>query len=269
MAQAGPQGSGRVVAHRYEYAVSDKWIQERIDEEGIQRPKVWEITFELRELPDADARRRARRLREAWEAVPGRMELREPTEDPVEFLDLVEEWADMEAETVLGAKNEEAEQEERKQQEQQEFEAEMGRWIPAHGSVRLKLARDRGYKIVSTYAKERGREELPECWIDTADRAQYRERVDPTIRALKVETSFRQWLDQKELDLQTWIIWLVQPPSAMLEYRESLEESLFIPEFEQQEALIIKGFLGKYDAFLLVDIDERVPRDSVDDAEEN
>jgi hypothetical protein len=260
MANAGPQGDVRVLAHKYQFEVSDAWIQDRIDEEGIEPPKIWRMAFQLRELPDAESRKRARRLRAAWESIPGRMKLPEPTEDPIKFLDLVEEWVELEAESAQDADSEELAERQREVHEQEAFEAEMAEWIGNHGSDRLKLAHSRGYKIVSSYAKERGRADLPGCWIDTAGRAEYRERVDPSMEALDTETKVQNWLDIHELDLLTRIIWLVTPPSSQVEHWEAQEEEFFeIGDFRQQEALLLPAFLGKYGAYLPVDKDERAP----------
>lgn len=269
MANAGPQGNARILEHHYRYEVSDEWIQERIDEDGIEPPKVWNITFELRELPDIETRRKAQRLRNVWESIPGRMELHAPTDDPALFLELVEHWVLLKAEDARDAEVAELKERESKLTEQEMFEAGMEQWISDHGSKRLKLARAGNYKVVSTYAKERGRADLPGCWIDTAERAEFRERVDPSMEALQVESTMREWLEFHELDLETRIIWLVGPPSSMVEHLEAVEEDYFLlNDFRQQEALLIPGFLGRYHAFYLLDPDERAPVESSDDQED-
>lgn len=261
MAKIGPQGNARVLQQKYRYAVSDEWIEHRIDEEGIEPPRIWFIDFTLKELSDANARRRARRLQEQRASIPGEIVLEEPTEDAERFLDLLEEWIS-EREDQIGLVPSEASDEFRRRLKLAEFDVEMARWIEGRGSARLKLARSRGYKVSSSYAKERGLEELPECWVDTADNAKYRERVDPSMRALSVETNFRAWIEEKELDLDTRIVWLVAPPSSMSEFIEFTNEEFFDGEadFTQQEALVIPGYLGKYNAFLPVDVDERAPQ---------
>jgi hypothetical protein len=261
MAETGPQGRGRVLEHDYRYAVSDEWIDRRIDETGVEPPKTWRIEFQLKELRDADARRRARRLRDMWLSVPEDMVLAEPTDDPEEFLDLLEAWIAEKSANIASASTVQS-KEFRRRSKLAAFDVEMDRWIDENGSDRLKIARSRNYKITSSYAKERAREELPECWVDTADRARSRERVDPSMRALRVETKFRDWIESKELDLDTRIVWLIKPPPSMAEFFEYEDEDLFDSEegFQQQEALLIPDYLGKYNAFLPVDVEQRAPK---------
>jgi hypothetical protein len=261
MAATGPQGRERVLEHEYRYSVADEWIERKIDETGIEPPKTWRIEFQLRELRDADVRRRARRLREMWSSIPGDMVLSEPTEDPEEFLDLLEAWIDERAEDVPPVGTVES-KEVRRRMKLADFDLDMDHWIDEQGSERLKIARSRNYKITSSYAKERAREELPECWVDTAGKAISRERVDPSMRALRVETKFREWIESKDLGLGTRIVWLVKPPPSMAEFFEYEDEDLFDPEsgFQQQEALLISDYLGKYNAYLPVQEEQRAPR---------
>jgi hypothetical protein len=274
MAESRSQGSARVLAHDYLYAVSDEWIDAQIDETGVEPPKVWRIKFHLRELATADDRKRARRLRREWAEIPLQIILPEPAADPDEFLDLLETWLEEDEDRLSedGAETEEM----RRRRRLASFDADMAKWIASFGSNRLKLASARNYKITSSYAKERGREELPECWVDTSAKAQFRERVDPSMQALKVETNFRGWLKSKELDLDTRIIWLTTPPPAMAEYMDYGGGDVFEeqPEFAQQEALLIPTYLGKYEAYLPVDREQRAPRADdpyweVDDDEED
>ncbi len=262
MAETGPQGSARVLQHGYRYVVSDEWIEHQIDEDGIEPPKIWRIDFQLRELRDADARRRARKLRDMWASISGDLVLAEPTEDPEEFLDLLEKWANerVDDDDVIPSRES---REFRRRLKLAEFDIDMDRWIEEHGSDRLKLARSRNYKITSSYAKDRALEELPECWIDTASKAVHRERVDPSMRALQVETNFRDWIATKELGLDTRVVWLVKPPSSMAEFIEYAIEDFIDSEsdFRQQEALLIPDYLGKYSAFLPVEVEQRAPKE--------
>lgn len=259
MAENGPRGAARVLEHVYRYAVADAWIERQIDETGIEPPRIWQIKFELRELDGTTARRRARALQDIWYTIPGDMELAEPVEDPERFLDLLEEWIEGQGDEL--ASSEESE-EARRRRRVADFDAERDAWIEANGSDRLKLARSRNYKITSTYVTERGRVELPQCWVDTAGKASYRERVDPSMRALETETRFRHWIAVNGLGLEPRIVWLTAPPPAMAEYMEYGDGDPFdeAPEFEQQEALLIPNYLGKYSAFLPIDEGERAPK---------
>jgi hypothetical protein len=268
MVQAGPRGDARVVAHEYHYSVSEEWIQEKIDEEGIERQRFWQIAFELRDLQGADARRKARDLREKWETIPDEIELAEPTEDPEAFLELLEEWVRERWNAQAEQARAQSAEQSRERQQQREFEADMDRWIEEEGSERLRLARERGYKVTSSYARERAATELPETWIDTAERADWRERVDPSFEALRVETSVVRWMEERNLPYSTLIVWLVEPPSSMAEALDkATPDEPFGVAFEQQEALLISDYLGKYRAFLMVDRDERAPALGTDQEE--
>ncbi len=260
MVKAGPQEGARPIAHDYQYIVSEEWIQERIDAEGLEPSRFWHIAFELRDLPNRETRKRARELREAWQAIPGQMELPEPTEDPEAFLGLLEAWIAKQAEEREAEARAEADRALRSHQVQSSFEAEMEEWLESFGSERVRLARERGYKVSSSYAKERARKELPEAWIDTAGRAVWRERVDPSMQALRMETKVLKWMEDRDMNLSSEIIWLVDPPSSMAEaLAKPTPEEPFGAEFEQQEALLIPNYLGKYNAFLPIDVDERAP----------
>lgn len=267
MSESSPEGDVRVVAHDYTYEVSDDWVERQIDQDGLEPPRRWHISFELRELPDAATRKRARLLRDAWREIPGIAQLAVPTDDPLEFLSLLEHWLESREDSAAARSRLEA----RQRDEQRAFNEEMAAWIDRYGSARLRLASQRGYKVTSAYARARGKSELPGAWIDTADRASFRERVDPSSRALRLETDVRAAIEEQELGLSTKIVWLVEPPSSMTEHYEMLREDYFVEEdFSQQEALLMTPFLGKYQAFLPVDPDERAPADmDPDDADED
>jgi hypothetical protein len=260
MVQAGPDGQARIVTHEYQYVVSDEWIEEQVDDIGVEPPKVWHIVFELRDLPNRNVRRRARELREQWERIPEALELPEPTEDPETFLELLDDWIREWKHASADRAREQAAEQSRGRLLQRQFESDMDDWIEGHGSPRLRLARERGYKVTSAYAKERAARELPESWIDTADRATWRERVDPSLEALQHETLLARWMADRGMTLSIQIVWLVEPPSSMAEMLErGTADEPFGVEFDQQEVLLIAGYLGKYNAFFPIDRDERAP----------
>lgn len=266
MVQVGPQGHARVITHEYAYRVSEDWVQDQIDAEGIEPPRFWAISFDLPDLPDAGARRRARLLRDEWLSIEGDMELPEPTEDVDAFLDLVEKWLSEKKREQRVQHAEEVAETEEAREEQTRFQSEMDEWIAEKGSERLRLARERGYKVTSGYAKERASKELPQCWVDTANRAAWRERVDPSTEALQLETAAVEWLEDHDLDFSTEIVWLVEPPSAMVEARRDVQDDdVFLLDFEQQEAILISPFLSRYNVFLPVDKSERAPVPGEDD----
>ncbi|MGE5282944.1 MAG: hypothetical protein ACM3N0_11625 [Chloroflexota bacterium] len=269
MVQAGPVGDGRVVEYNFTYTISDKWIEDRMDFDGIELPREWSIAFALRDLPDPSSRQRARKLWRIYHEFGGEAELDEPIDDPIEFMFQLEEWIASEEERIKYEDQLREQAEMQRELETRRFEQEMQAWIEARGSGRMKAARARGYKVNPSYARARGREELPGAWIDTSGRAEYRERVDPSAEALALEGEFEEWLERHGLELRTRIVWLVEPPTGFAEeYEDADFERVFEgvdAVFEQQEALLISNYLNRYEAFLMIDEDLRAPVDEEDD----
>jgi hypothetical protein len=133
---------------------------------------------------------------------------------------------------------EEAREEERKLQAEKEQQA----WIEAHGSDRLKQANARGYEVGRIYAVERSEHEAPEFEIDFYDEAEWNERTNPTTTELDE-------LDKAEaLDLGKGckIVWLTKV--GCKEPEENVEEVYWREiDFKPAPAIVIWGYLGKYD----------------------
>jgi hypothetical protein len=270
MVEAGPAGDARVVKFIFSYSVSDEWIEARMDLEGVEMPKLWSISFELSDLPNPGERHRARKLWHLYEQFGGEAELEEPCDDPVEFLDRLEEWIAAERERIDYEDHQREEAEHQRELAAREFSRAMQRWIEANGTNRLKAACARGYKVTGSYARARVREEIPGAWVDTSGRALYRERVDPSSEALELEDAFETFAKFQDLELRTRIVWLVEPPTGLAELYEDLDfdEEAFSGggwEFERQEAILISGYLGRYEAFLMVDHSARAPLDEEGD----
>lgn len=265
MVESGPRGDARVVEYAYIYQVSQEWIEERVDIEGIELPREWTIAFALSDLPDPNTRSRARRLHKQYLEIGRVPELESPTDDVLEFLDQLEQWLAVETEQLDQDRHRRHQEELDREIAAKAFDADMTGWIELRGSERMKIARRRGYKVTGSYARARAREELPGCWVDTSDRAEYRERVDPSANALRVESGFEDWLMANELNLRTRIVWLTSPPSGLAERYEGVDVGDVLSgdveewEFEQQEAVLISRYLGRYDAYLIVNSDLRAP----------
>lgn len=265
MAESGPVGAERAVTYTFKYLVSDQFIEDRMDLSGTELPKIWLIKFSLADLPGPGLRQRARSLWQLHEELGEQMpELDAPTDEPVEFLEQLEQWLGEEQERRAQEYHRRQQEDLKRDREVAKFEEEMNDWIVARGSDRLKTARGRRYKVTSSYARERGREELPEFWIDTAGSASYRERVDPTSDALRVETRIEEWLDDLDPQLRSRIVWLTEPPSGLTEALEAESDEFFDVELEQQEAILVAPYLGRYDALMPVDRLYRAPT-SVDE----
>lgn len=271
MVEAGPVGDTRVVQYTFTYTVGDSWIEDRMDIEGVALPKQWSIAFELSDLPNPGERQRARKLRELYQQLGGAAELNEPTDDPIEFLNHLEEWVAIEKERIDYESHQRRQAEIERELSAQNFEEDMDRWIEAHGSERLRAARARRYKVTGSYARARARKEIPGAWVDTSGRAEYRERVDPSKEALELESVFETFTAAQGRDLRMRIVWLVEPPTGLAEAYEEIDMGEVIAgeanewEFQQQEALLISGYLGRYEAFLMIDKDLRAPSEEQED----
>ena len=227
MTQLRPLGEPQAVDVEFQYTVSGEWIEQNIREQGIRMPRNWKVKFSLPEVP-AQLRIRLYRAHAQYKKMPGYPTFRAPTEDPEEFLVAIEDWIESAAAD---------------QTSDDSFDGMRTSWIGAHGSDRLRIAQERGYKVNRLYAVERAAHEFPQFWIDTSNESVVRERTDPSMKALEIEDMVRKWIVDHELDerLDPKIVWLVEPPN---ELQERLEESG--DYFEQQEAILISSYLGRY-----------------------
>jgi hypothetical protein len=99
-------------------------------------------------------------------------------------------------------------------------------WIENHGSEHLKKAVAAGYNCQRKYVEERSAFEFPEFDLDFDDCLKHRSRSCPSLNAL-------DWLDRFP---QGQIIWV----------EERHDRSDDDEDYEGEEAIIINGYLGKY-----------------------
>lgn len=244
MVQATPDGEPQLVSYNFRYEIADQFVEDALDEEGIEVTKFWTIAFELRDLPNRDLRRRARAVADVYMETPGWPALPAPTEDPVAFIKASEEWIN-EAHQKL----EMHQTDERGAIQQAEiFESERSVWVRQFGSRRLQRALERGYKVNRLYAQERVSREFRQYWLDTSGDAQIQERTDPTEQALDLEDVVREEVALRGIQMETRIVWLAFPP-AELASRWDVPEL----EWEPQEAIMVLPYLGRYRLFLPVD----------------
>jgi hypothetical protein len=230
----------------FKYDVSDAFIERSIDTLGVKQPKRWSIAFDLTDDSlNAAVRRRLRQAYEVYHAVPEFPLLPEPVDDVEAFLTQLEPWIVERADAVApgGGANDPAEFDRRKEE-----------WIAAHGSPRLRLGHERGYKVNKLYAQERARAEFPGAWVDTSGTAEFNERTDPSSDALELETEVDKRIERLKLPLSSVIVWLTEPPRDLA---DALDER--VEPFEPQEALAIFEYLGRYDVYLPVDPEDRAP----------
>lgn len=244
MVESEPEGAPRIVAYEFRYDVAESFIESRLDDEGVEIPKSWKIAFELRDLPNADLRKRARAIHAAWSTTPGYPVLKGPTEDPVEFIEGAERWM---AEATGNLTEHEA-AERLRSENAALFQREKDEWIQAHGSSRLRRANERDYKVNRLYARERADREFPAFWLETGGDARWGERTDPSDRSLDLEDMVREELASRGQQLDVRIVWLTSPPAELISQLEVSEWS-----WEEQEAILVYPYLGRYRLFLPVD----------------
>lgn len=115
-------------------------------------------------------------------------------------------------------------------------------WIAAHGSAHLKRCIAAGYNCKRLYVVERAALEAPGFTVDFDDKAAWKDRACPTPAALDAEDAARA------LGLgEPTIYWLTKPPSDQVPDPEGYDD-----EFDPCEAVILRGYLGKYDLVQIV-----------------
>lgn len=239
----------------FTYNVEEAWIEQTIDEEGHRPASKWEVTFDLSEVPSPDLRRRIRLAHEYYSESPDFPTLPAPTEDPGEFAEGIEAWQGAVEQAAAESAEESRAESEAEATANAAFEAERSVWVAEHGSQRLKLAVERGYKANRTYALERAAIEFPEFWVDTAEDLEWNERVDPSETALDLEIQTREVIEKLDLDSGTdaRIVWLIEAPRAVDRALEEADE-----EFEPQEVIVVTQYLHRYALAMPVDPDHRV-----------
>jgi hypothetical protein len=129
-----------------------------------------------------------------------------------------------------------AQRDERKAKEaeaKKAYEADRAAWIEANGSDYLKQGLGLGYNINRSYVDDRAAVEYPTFQVARGDDWNWGERINPTPEAL-VEVSALI-----EAGVKAEIVFLKEAPGNRDEggYRE----------FDPCEAIMIHGYLGKYD----------------------
>lgn len=136
---------------------------------------------------------------------------------------------------VKAAKTAEREAQEKVDRDQRA--AEKLTWIEAHGSDFLKLAASEGFDCQRKYAIERGDLELPGFVVDIEDAALWNSRSCPSVAALKLLK------EAKANGHNADLVWLTAQACE-----DSKDDMTRYDDWEQCEAVIVRGFLGKYDA---------------------
>ena len=173
--------------------------------------------------------------------------------------ELAAEFERLEAEYTVKKAREHAEREERiarehaerdahreaEEKARAEAEVEKATWIAEYGSDFLKRAVALDYDCQRCYVTERAALELPDFQVDFDDQSRWSSRSCPSPEALtEVEALIAKGYDAK-------VAWLTRGITDDDDEDEDEYEE-YEPEFEECEAIVIRGFCGKYDLVKVV-----------------
>ncbi len=224
------------------YALSEHGIEEHIASTGEQPSPLLILEVPLSELTPA-LRRRAAALRphilefeEELEETPFTDEtpphelypvLDKQTQDPAEVIAAWEGFAAARSAMRRQAAEKKAQEEALLEGRREAFRLQMARWIEEHGSERLKLGLQRGYKISGAYVRERAEAEFPGFTVDINAKAWWRERVSPTLEALQVETLALGYQQKISSTYKIRIVWLTRDDRG----QEAKREVVVVPAY--------------------------------------
>lgn len=110
---------------------------------------------------------------------------------------------------------------------------EKAAWIADHGSDYLRRAHSAGYDCQRLYVTERAANDAPGFVVDFADQARWKSRACPSVAALDLlDRATGYNVGQCE------IVWLMAGPADATDTWD---------EPQEREAVVIRGYLGKYD----------------------
>jgi hypothetical protein len=111
-------------------------------------------------------------------------------------------------------------------------------WIAEHGSDRLKRAIEKGHDCQRKYVIERSAVEAPGYVVDFENAADWKDRPCPSLSALNEAD------EAESLKLgNVKIVWLTDEPRTS----KRTSDDYYEDEFQACEAVVIRGYLGKYD----------------------
>jgi len=136
-----------------------------------------------------------------------------------------------------------AEREAREKAEKDRREAEKTEWIATHGSDYLRRALALGYDCQRRYVTERAEHELSGFAVDFDDLAQWKSRSCPSEESLElVEALIKADHDAK-------CVWLT---NSTVKPEWDDDEDDYREGFEPCEAVVIQGYIGKYDLVKII-----------------
>lgn len=125
--------------------------------------------------------------------------------------------------------------------------AEKDRWIKEHGSDHLKRAWNREHNCQRLYVIERAAKEAPEFVVDFDDEAKWKDRSTPTVAALDLADA----MDKRDIGT-TEIVWLTSRAQDRVPSDDEYERQCYEGDELPAEAVVVTGYLGKYDLVRIV-----------------
>lgn len=147
------------------------------------------------------------------------------------------------------------------------FHKEMLRWAEEHGSTRLRVGIEDGYRMIGVYLQERIEREVGEgfyAWRpESGQPCKWGPRNGPTEEALllrrEVQARVAQVTDESAPIPEVEIVWLTEAPEQMCSDDDREWDDC------PCEAIIIPGWLGRYTLLGVVVTDEN-PATNIDHA---
>lgn len=118
-------------------------------------------------------------------------------------------------------------------------EQEKSNWITAHGSDHLQRAWGMAYDCQRLYVTERAAMEAPGYTVDFNESASWRDRSCPSMQALDELTAIEKAVKGE----YHYVAWLLKPASDSVDEDDYYDYQHDYP----CEAIIIRGYLGRYD----------------------
>ena len=133
--------------------------------------------------------------------------------------------------------------EDRQKTERERKETEKTTWITAHGSDHLRHAAKLGYDCQRQYITERVAHELPGFTVDFDELAKWKSRTCPSEEALELVEALIK------ADHDTKCVWLT---NSTVKPEWDDDEDDYREGFEPCEAVVIQGYIGKYDLVKII-----------------
>jgi hypothetical protein len=152
-----------------------------------------------------------------------------------------------------------------RQRQKAGFKLEMLRWVAEHGSDRLKLGVDDGYRMMPVYLNERIKLEVPGFYAHLPRDGEpklWQPRTGPSEEALRLRRAVQDCIDKHEFHgsrpPKVEIGWMKDPPKVMhdSEARTAWDGHDAYDQEIPFEVIVVPDWLGRYVLFAAVWTDE-------------